>query len=185
MTILILGMLGLVLVHMVPWSPSLRAGLVSRLGDNGYRGLFAMLSLGALALVVIGKSGAPFSVVWEPPRELQHLTRLLVLVGFILLPAAHMPGNIKRFTRHPMLWGVVCWGVGHLLANGDLASIILFGGFTAYSLAAMASANARGAVKATARVPFNRDIMVVVAGLVAYAALTWFHGALFGYPLLG
>ncbi len=185
MTLLLLGMLGFVAVHMVPWSSALREALVGRLGLNGYKGLFTVLSLGALALIVVGKSGAPFSVVWEPSRDLQHLTRLLVLVGFILLPAAHMPTNIKRFTRHPMLWGVVCWGVGHLLANGDLASIILFGGFTVYSLAAMASANARGAEKSTVRVPLSRDVMVAVAGLVAYAALTWFHGALFGYPLLG
>ncbi len=184
MTLLILGLALFIAVHMVPWSPTLRGALVSGMGENVYKLLFTAIALGGVVVIVIGMGRAPFVPYWEPPVSLKHLTRLLVLVGFILLPAAHLPTNIKRYTRHPMLWGVVLWGVGHLLANGDLASIVLFGSFVVYSLAAMVSANARGAQKATVAYPVSRDLIVVAAGVVVYLVITFVHGYLFGYPLI-
>ncbi len=184
MTLLVLGLALFIAVHMVPWSVPLRDSIVSKVGLNPYKGIFALVSLLGLVLVVMGKSAAPFISVWEPSPAMQHITRLLVLVAFILMPASHMPTNIKRFTRHPMLWGMVFWGIGHLLANGDLASMILFGAFIVYSLLAMVSANARGAVKSETRCGVSEDLMVIVASLIAYGVVTWLHGTLFGYPLI-
>ena len=184
MNLLIAGLVVFFVPHVVPWWPAARSALVSRLGENGYKIAFTIVSLIGIVLVVIGKSRAPFEMVWAVDPAMGHVTRPLVLLGFILLPAAHMKTNIKRFTRHPMLWGVVLWGVGHLLSNGDRASAILFGSFVAYSLLAMLSANARGARKSTTVYPFSKDIMVVVAGVVAYGVLTLAHGWLFGYPLI-
>lgn len=184
MTLMIAGLLIFFAIHMVPWSGALRESLVSKMGLNPYKGVFSLIALAGIVLIVIGKGQAAFVSVWDPSPQLQHLTRLLVLAGFILLPAAHMKTNIKRFTRHPMLWGVVLWGVGHLLANGDRASMVLFGSFVVYSLAAMASANARGASKSVERYGIGKDLMVVVAGVVAYLVLMWLHGSLFGYPLI-
>jgi uncharacterized membrane protein len=183
MSLMIFGLILLFAVHLVPWSTPLRETLVTRLGANPYRGLFSLVSLVALVLIIIGKGQAPFVPVWQPDPSLRHVTYLLVLAGFILLPAAHMKTNIKRFTRHPMLWGVTLWGGGHLLANGDRASMILFGSFVVYSLAAMVSANARGAQKSVVRQPLSKDVMVVVAGLVVYLVFMFLHGRLFGYPL--
>lgn len=183
MSLMIIGVLLLFGIHLVPWSPALRESLVSRIGLNPYKGLFALIALAGLVLMIIGKGRAPFIPVWQPDPSLRHVTYLLVLVGFILLPAAHMKTNIKRFTRHPMLWGFTLWGVGHLLANGDRASMILFGSFVVYSLAAMVSANARGAQKSTDRHPLSRDLMVVAAGVVVYLVFMFLHGRLFGYPL--
>ncbi|KAA3622487.1 MAG: hypothetical protein DWQ08_12760 [Proteobacteria bacterium] len=184
MTLMIAGLLLFFAIHLVPWSIALRESLVSRMGLNGYKGVFSLIALVGVVLIVIGKGRAGFVPVWQPPPEFGHVTRLLVLIGFVLLPAAHMKTNIKRFTRHPMLWGVVLWGVGHLLANGDKASMVLFGSFVVYSLAAMVSANARGAQKSTVRYGIGKDLVVVAAGVVTYAALMLLHGTLFGYPLI-
>jgi len=184
MSILITGLAVFVLIHMVPWSPGLRGKLVGSLGETGYKGVFALISFAGLGLIVYGKMIAPFVPVYEPSAAAAMLTKAMVLVGFVLFPASHMPTNIKRFTRHPMLWGMVLWSVGHLLSNGDLASIWLFGVFAVFSLAAMMSANMRGAQKSTEAVPVAKDIMVIVAGLVVYVVLVVLHGWLFGYPLI-
>lgn len=178
------GLLVFFAVHTVPWSPALREALVARMGPNPYKIAFSLIALAGIVLIVMGKGRAPFVPLWQPDPGLYHVTRLLVLAGFILLPAAHMKTNIKRFTRHPMLWGVVLWGAGHLLANGDLASVILFGSFSVFSLAAMVSANRRGAVKSTERHGVGKDLAVVAAGVVVYVVLTFIHGTLFGYPLI-
>jgi len=178
------GLLVFFAVHTVPWSPALREALVARMGPNPYKIAFSLIALAGIVLIVMGKGRAPFVPLWQPDPNLYHVTRLLVLAGFILLPAAHMKTNIKRFTRHPMLWGVVLWGAGHLLANGDLASVILFGSFVVFSLAAMVSANRRGAVKSTDRHGVGKDLAVVAAGVAVYVVLTFLHGALFGYPLI-
>src|SRR5690606_33532335 len=131
-TLMAAGLLGFFAVHTVPWSPALREALVARMGPNPYKIAFSLIALAGIVLIVMGKGRAPFVPLWQPDPGLYHVTRLLVLAGFILLPAAHMKTNIKRFTRHPMLWGVVLWGAGHLLANGDLASVILFGSFSVF-----------------------------------------------------
>lgn len=184
MSLMITGLALFFAVHLVPWSVRLRDATISRLGLNGYKMAFTVVALIGLVLTVIGKGRAGFEPLYDPAPAMQHLTRLLVLVGFVLLPAAHMKTNIKRFTRHPMLWGIVLWGVGHLLANGDRASVVLFGAFVVYSLAAMVSANARGATKSTSVFPIRNDLIVVAAGVSVYIVLMLAHGVLFGYPLL-
>lgn len=184
MSLMIAGLVLFFAVHMVPWSPSLRGAAVSRLGPNVYKIAFTVLALAGIVLVVAGKARAPFEPLWNADPGMGHVTRLLVLIGFVLLPAAHMKTNIKRFTRHPMLWGIVLWGLGHLLVNGDRASVVLFGAFVLYSLAAMVSANARGAQKSTVAYPLSKDLVVVAAGVVAYLVIMFGHGVLFGYPLI-
>ena len=182
MTILILGLLVFILIHAVPMMPSLREAVIDKIGAIPYRGVFAAFALTGVGLIVWGKSVAPFVPLYDPvvPKQVSYL---LVLVSFILFPAAHMPTNIKRFLRHPMLWGIFLWALGHLLANGDQASVWLFGGFLFYSIIAMKSATSRGAEKSTTVLPVSKDLMVVVAGGVVYAVLFFLHGTLFGYPL--
>jgi len=181
--ILILGMVVFIGVHCVPMLPAQRRQLIHRVsGEQRYRGLFSLVAAVGLLLIIIGTAYANYVHVYVAPSWGRHLTHLLVLVAFILLPAAHMKNNIKRFTAHPMNWGVILWGVGHLLANGDLASIILFGGFAVYAAVDIVSANARGATTQQVSYPMKKNIMVVVAGVVTYAVVGWLHPWLFGMP---
>jgi uncharacterized membrane protein len=94
-----------------------------------------------------------------------------------------MKGNIKRFTRHPMLWGILIWSAAHLLVNGDLASMLLFGSFGVYSVYAMISQNLRGAQKQTNVMPLKNDLIVFAAGTLVFVLVIFLHGFLFGVPL--
>lgn len=184
MTLLVIGLIVFIGIHSLPMFSGLRQALVSRLELKGYKLLFSGVAALGLILIIIGKAKADFVHVYTPPSWGRHPAMLLMLFAFILLPAAHMPGNIKRFTRHPMLWGVVLWAVAHLLANGDQASLILFGSLAVYSLVDMVSANRRGAKLQSERLPLRKDMMVVVAGLVAYFIFLVLHPYLFGPVLI-
>jgi uncharacterized membrane protein len=168
MTTLILGVAIFIGAHLIPSVPSLRDRLQERVGRNAYRGLFALVSLIGFVLLVVGM-GVP---VFAMP------------VALILLVAAFMPTNLKRFTRHPMLWGVTIWAAAHLLANGDLAGLILFGSFGAFSLFDMWSANRRGAKLSSKVVPYWRDLLVVLIGGIVYVGILHSHGLLFGVPVV-
>jgi uncharacterized membrane protein len=181
---LILGLAVFFAAHLVPSVPALRDLLIQRLGKKAYRGAFSIVALVGLVLVVLGKGAAPFEAVYAPPSWGRHVTMLAVLLAMILLPAAHMPTNIKRFTAHPMNWAVVLWAGGHLLANGDRASLLLFGSFGLYALFDIWSANRRGAAPSGEKLPASRDLRVIAAGLVAYAVLLFLHPYLFGVPVL-
>lgn len=184
MTLLVIGLIVFIGIHSITMSPALRQTLVNRLDLKGYKLLFSAAAALGLVLIIIGKAKAGFVHVYTPPSWGRHPAMLLMLFAFILLPAAHMPGNIKRFTRHPMLWGVVLWSVAHLLANGDKASLILFGSLGLYSLVDMVSANRRGASLQTQRLPLRKDMMVVGAGLVVYFIFLVLHPYLFGPVLI-
>ena len=183
MRILIIGLILFIGIHFVPAMPSLKASLSSKLGANGYKGLFSIVSFVGLGLIIYGMSIAEFKSVYSPPDWGRVVTLLLMVPALILMPAANMPTNIKRFVRHPMMTGVLLWGVGHLFSNGDLASLVLFGSMAGYSVFSMASANSRGASTSTTVVPVKKDIMVILIGLVVFVLIAWFHGSLFGAPL--
>lgn len=185
MTLLIIGLIIFIGIHLLPAIPSLKQSLESRLSANGYKGTFSVIALIGLVLIIIGKMNAEFVHLYAPINGAKHLAMTLMLIAFILLPAAHMKGNIKRFTRHPMLWGIVCWSIAHLSANGDLASVILFGSLGVYSLAAMVSANARGAQKQTEKLPLKKDLIVVAAGVTTFVIVLLLHPYLFGYTIVG
>ena len=177
---LILGLALFAGVHLFPTFVSLRQTLIGRLGENGYKGLFTVVAVAGLVFMVIGKGDADVQQIWSPPAWGRTATSVMMLFSLSLFAAANMPTNIKRFTRHPMLWGLTLWSVGHLLANGDLASIVLFGGLGVYALLGMASANMRGALKQTVKYPVTKDAMVAVAGVVAYALFLFLHPYLTG-----
>lgn len=185
MAVLIAGLIVFFAIHSLPTFVPLRASLVQRFGLKGYKLGFTAVALVGFILIIIGKAQAEFIHVYAPPAWGRHAAMLLVLIAFILLPAAHMPTNIKRFTRHPMLWGVVAWATAHLLANGDQASLLLFGSFLVYSLLDMVSANLRGAQFQKDKLAFSKDARVIVAGLVAYGIFLVAHPYLFGPKLVG
>jgi uncharacterized membrane protein len=185
MTILILGIVVLIGIHFVPAFPGLRDSLMARLGTNGYRALFSVVSLLGLALVVWGFAKAPVIQIWVPPLWTRHLALLLMLPVFPLLFAAYLPGKIKAKVRHPMLAAIKFWALAHLIANGDLASIILFGSFLAYAVVDRILIKRRGGaapVLAVSEAEARRnDLISVGAGLALYVAfLFWLHPLLIG-----
>lgn len=182
--LLLIGLALFIGIHALPWVPGLRAAVYARLGAARYRTAFTLAALAGLVLAVIGYARAGTSLWYLPPDWGRSLNPPLVLAAMILLPAAHMKSNIKRFTRHPMLWGVVLWALAHLLVRGDAKSVILFGSLAVYALLAMVSANLRGAELQKTRLPLKHDLIVVAAGLGAFIVLALIHRWLFGVPAL-
>ena len=179
MGILVLGVVIFIGAHLVPSIPSVRDSLTERLGRNPYRGLFSLVSLTGFVLLVIGMGRAPFVPIWNPPPWAPRVAVWVMPVALTLLVAAFFPTNLKRVTRHPMLWGVTVWAAVHLLANGDLAGLILFGSFGAFSLFDMWSANRRGADLSSKAVPLWRDLLVVMVGGIVYMGFLHSHAMLF------
>ena len=114
-----------------------RAALIARIGEGPYKVAYSLVSL--VGIVLIGYGFARYRAagmidVWDPPRWLRHVNNLLLWPAFVCIAAAYIPGDIKRVLKHPMLVGIKLWAFGHLLANGDLGSIILFGSFLAWAV---------------------------------------------------
>ena len=183
MDILISGIVIFFGMHLVP-SFGGRGKIITALGEGRYLGMYAVISMIGFILIIYGKSQAGFQSIWLPPVWGAKLTVVLMVLSFILLTASNMQTNIKRFTRHPMLWGVTLWSVAHLLANGDFASILWFGSFGIFSLVAMLSANIRGAKKQQQKYAWTKDVMVIIAGLVIYGVFIFLHSYLFGVAVI-
>ncbi|MDP1730548.1 MAG: NnrU family protein [Devosia sp.] len=188
MWVLILGLVVFFVVHSVRMVAGgfREAQLASAPGI--WKGLYSLVSLAGFALIIWGwilfRPDAP--EIFEPPAWGRHAASLLVLVAFILLAAANMPaGYIKKWVRHPMLVGVMLWALGHLLANGDLASLLLFGSFLVYSAVNRVAVIPRGDPAPSVLRP-RSDLVAVLAGAVLYALFAfWLHGVLFGTAPFG
>jgi len=185
MNILLIGIVLFFGVHLIPSFVALRNNLIARLGENKYKALYSITALIGLILIIYGMSKAEYVPVWQPPTWARNAVIITMLISFYLFAAADMKSNIKRFIRHPMLSGVLLWSGAHLLANGDLASIILFGSFATYSITDMVSANIRGAVFQQETYPIKRDVVSIVAGIIAYAVFVLFiHPYWIGVPVV-
>jgi uncharacterized membrane protein len=184
MTLLIVGIFVFLGVHLLPTVPGWRDKLAGRLGENGYKALFSLLSLAGFVLLVWGFAEAPVIQVWSPPAWTRWVAIVLMLPAFIFLVAAYVPGQIKAELKHPFLIAIKIWALAHLIANGDLASIVLFGSFLAYAVydrIALKRRGARGLVTVPATGPPRNDVIAVVLGSVLYAVfLVWLHPLLIG-----
>src|SRR5258706_2976078 len=135
--VMILGLVLFLGVHTFTTERKLRASLIAAAGEGGYKIGYALVSVAGLALIVWGFAhyrAAGMWEVWTPPTALKHITVALMLPAVILVVAAYIRGRIYTTLKHPMLAGVKLWAVAHLLANGDLGSIILFGSFLALAV---------------------------------------------------
>jgi uncharacterized membrane protein len=168
-----------------------RNSLHARLGAGGYKGLYTLLSLAGLALIVWGYGAARQSpqLLWLPPVWTRHLAALLTLPAFVLVVAAYVPGNaIKARLHHPMVLGVKTWALAHLISNGMLADLLLFGGFLLWAVFSFRAARARDRAAGTVYSPGRAGPTVVAAlvGFVAWAGFAfWAHGALIGVKPFG
>jgi len=187
---LILGLLLFFAVHLVPTSPSLRNGLVERFGAGAYRVGFAVLSLAGFALIVLGYHKLQLMpgknpVLWDPPSWTRHIAFLLMLPAMILFVAAFVPSRVRTAVKHPMLAAVKAWALAHLLVNGDLGSMVLFGAFLAFAVYDRISIKHRTVTVPPSPAGFTNDVLVLLGGLALFAVmLFWGHGALIGVPLV-
>jgi uncharacterized membrane protein len=216
------------LIHFVVSGTRLRDTLVARLGEGPYRGLFSAASLIGLAWMIYAYRHAPTIHLWDPPSDLRPIAFALVFFAFLFVviglatPSPTQVGmesklsegsdiarGMVRITRHPFLWGVALWALVHLVANGDVASLVLFGSLLVLSLGGTVAIDAKRRRKfgdgwarfaqSTSSVPFAailggrnsigsalREIGVMrpLVAVLAYAVILYFHGALFGAPLV-
>ena len=192
MAILLLGLILFLGVHSVRiFANDWRARIIAARGEKFYKGLYTVVSLGGFALIVWGYGLARQNpvVIWNPPRGMNHLAALLMLFSFVLLVAAYVPRNaIKAKLHHPMILGVKVWALAHLLANGMLADVVLFGAFLAWAVLDFRAARKRdreGSVQYATGTAKGTAIAVGV-GLVAYGVFAaWLHGVLIGVRPFG
>jgi len=184
MSFLVTGLVLFLGIHFVPAFPALRARLSRGLGEQRYKGVFALVSAAGLALIVIGYMRAPATErVFAPYPVAFAVAPLALILSFILFAAANMRGYLRRTLKHPMLLGLGLWALVHLLASGDLRGTVLFGAFLGYALLDLASAISRGAVKEF--VPrFKYDVMAVIGGSAVAFGVMVLHRMLFGVPVV-
>lgn len=168
-----------------------RDAVVVRRGEVPWKLLYALISVAGLALIVLGYSAVRASphpwVLYTAPTWMRHVSLLLMVPVFVLLLAAYLPGRIQRVTRHPMLLAVKLWAVAHLLANGTLADVLLFGSFLAWAVADRISLKRRTPPLVMGAPPSDwNDWIAVAGGLALYVAFVlWLHKALIGVPPIG
>lgn len=188
---MILGLVLFLGVHTLTTQRELRGRVVALMGEGGYKAGYALVSLAGLALIVWGFAHYRATGridVWYPPKALKHVAMALMLPAVILVVAAYIRGRIYTTLKHPMLAGVKLWAAAHLLANGDLGGIILFGSFLGWAVFDRISLKRRTDAGAPP-IPvggWGNDLIAVAVGIVAYLALAFaFHPVVIGIPVVG
>jgi len=189
--VMILGLVVFLGIHVLPAQRELRGRAVAALGEGSYKIGYALVSLAGLALIVWGFANYRASgmiAVWYPPTWMKHIAVALMLPAVILVVAAYLRGRIYTALKHPMLAGVKLWALAHLLANGDLGGIILFGSFLGWAVFDRISLKRR-ADPGGPPIPvggLGNDLIAVAVGIVAYLALAFaFHPVVIGVPVVG
>ena len=189
--VMILGLILFLGVHTLTTQRDLRARFIASMGQGGYKIFYALVSLAGLALIAWGFAeyrATGWIDVWNPPKAFKHITVALMLPAVIMVTASYIRGRIYTTLKHPMLAGIKLWAAAHLLANGDLGSIILFGSFLAWAVIDRISMKHRadaGGPPIPVGGPMN-DAIAVAVGIVAYIALGFaFHPVVIGVPVFG
>lgn len=194
MLLLVLGLVLFFAIHLVPTQPELRRGFVARFGEGAYKGAFSLVSFAGLMLIVYGYHKLQVMPgknpdLWYPPVWTRHVAATLMMPAIVLLVAAYVPSRIRDAAKHPMLLSIKLWALAHLLSNGDLASVLLFGSFLAWAVFDRISVRRRsalGPLGARTGGPLFNDLLVVGAGLAAYAVFAlWGHKLLIGVAPFG
>ena len=192
MTILILGLVLFLGVHSIRIvADGWRTATIARIGEKPWKGLFALASIASFVLIVWGFGLARRSPVylWEAPMGMRHVAGALLLVAFILLVATYVPRNsIKARLHHPMVLSVKVWALAHLLANGNLGDVVLFGSFLVWAALSFRAARARDRAAGTVYAPGTAAGTAITVGVgvglwVLFAF--WAHGLLFGVRPFG
>ncbi|MEH2509318.1 putative membrane protein [Nitrobacteraceae bacterium AZCC 1564] len=188
---MIVGLVLFVGIHILTTSRDKRAAVIARLGESGYKIAFSVIAI--VGVVLIGRGFSIYRAtewvnIWYPPVAMRHITLGLMLPAIILVVSSYIRGRIYTTVKHPMLAGVKLWAALHLLANGDLGSIILFGSVLAWAVYDRISLKRREDLGAPP-IPvggLGNDLIAVVVGTVAYLALAFaFHPLVIGVPVVG
>jgi uncharacterized membrane protein len=192
MVLLLLGLVVFLGVHSVRIAADgWRSATIARIGELPWKAVYATLSIIGFVLIVWGFSLARQQPVqlWMPPRGMRHLAALLTLIAFVLLAATYVPRNaIKAKLHHPMVLSVKVWALAHLLSNGNLAHVILFGAFLVWAVLSFRAARARDRAAGTvyAAGTLGGTLATVVVGVAGWALFAfWAHGALIGIRPIG
>ncbi len=188
LAVLVLGLIVFIAPHALTMARGARAAVVARLGDVPYKIVYAFVAILGIALIAWGYGeyrATGWIQVWNPPSFMRHVTVALMWPSIVCIAAAYSPGNIKKKLKHPMLVGVKLWAFAHLLANGDLGSIVLFGSILAWAVVDRISLKRR---KDPGGPPipiggWTNDVVAVIAGTLVYLALGFvFHPLVIGVP---
>ncbi|WP_028747060.1 NnrU family protein [Rhizobium mesoamericanum] len=188
MALLIVGIiifLGLHLIRVI--APGLRQSMIDSLGENGWKGVYSVVSILSLILLIygFGQARQVTGVLYTPPVWMAHITLILMLLALICLAASLLPaGHIAVRTKHPMVLSVKIWAFAHLLANGETSSVLLFGAFLAWGVILRIALKRRERAGGLTLRPFvsgRYDLYAVVIGAVAWALITFkLHELLIG-----
>jgi uncharacterized membrane protein len=188
---MIAGLVVFLGAHTLTTQRALRARVIASMGEGTYKIVYSVVSAVGLALIVWGFAryrATGWIDVWQPPVAMKHITVALMLPAVILVAASYVRGRIYTTLKHPMLAGIKLWALAHLLANGDLGSIILFGSFLAWAVFDRISLKRRGDAGGPP-IPVGgatNDLIAVAVGVIAYLALAFaFHPAVIGVPVIG
>lgn len=159
-----------------------------QMGEARFMGLYSVAALAGFILIILGYGAMrPGTILYSPPAWGASVNMLLMIPAFIMLTASQIPaGHIKKKLKHPMLVSIKIWALGHLLSNGELNSVLLFGAFLAYAIISRVKAKRRGDMGAARALPNPKwDIIAVIVGLGLYAAFAMgLHGALIGVDII-
>jgi len=193
LALMILGLAVFFAPHVFTTRRDARAAVIALIGEGPYKGLYSLVSI--IGVILIGWGFARYRAgewidVWNPPAWTRHVTVALTWPAIIFIVAAYIPGNIKRALKHPMLVGVKLWAVAHLISNGDLGSIILFGAILAWAVFDRISLKRRPEAGAGApAIPaggWRNDVVAAIVGTLVYLALGFvFHPLVIGRPVFG
>ncbi len=178
MALLLIGVLLWSATHLMPSvSRGTKVGLVAKLGEGGYKGVFSLSLLLAIALIIIGwRSVDQPQYLYFLPAWTRHAGMLVVVIGFILMGAANYPSRIKRVIRHPQLTGFALWALAHLAMNGDSRSVVLFGGFALWAILEIIFINKRDREWVKPEAPtWSREVIGVVISLAVVVLFVVIH----------
>ena len=191
LAVMILGLVLFIGMHLVTTRREQRATLIARLGEGPYKGLYSVVSILGVALIAWGFAryrATGWIDVWYPPAWTRHLAVALIWPAAIFFVAPYSPGRIKTALKHPMLVGTKLWALAHLIANGDLGSIVLFGSILGWAVIDRISLKRR-TDPGSPPIPVGgvrKDVIAVAVGTVLYLALGFlFHPYVVGVPAFG
>jgi uncharacterized membrane protein len=173
------------------FAESTRKQFIAQRGEKTWKGIYTISSLVGLGLIIWGYSLARQQpvVLWNPPIATRHIAALLMLVSFILIASANGKNNWMRVKlHHPMLLGVKLWALSHLIANGNLADVLLFGGFLAWAVLCFIASKKRDRLLNTQypSAEAKATVLAVVAGVIGWLVMAmWLHGLLIGVKPFG
>jgi uncharacterized membrane protein len=172
-----LGVVLFAFIHFLPvMAAGLRRGIIDKVGAGPYKGVFALAVAGSVALMVFGWRSTEPVDIYLPPDWGRGAAWVLMLIAFILFAAAQRPSIIKRFLRHPQLTGLIAWSVGHLLANGDSRSVVLFGGLGIWAVITIIALNIRdGAYEPPVPQSLGREAIGLVISVAVFAVVVFLH----------